>query len=156
MYLTLKLLHVFFVVMFLGNITTGLFWHAIAAKTRNPAVLAHTMDGIIRSDRWFTTPGVIGILVTGVWAAQNAGMSLLGTGWIAWSLILFGISGLLFGFRVAPLQRRLRDLASAGEKQGDFDYARYRRLALSWELWGAAALITPLAALALMVLKPNL
>ena len=156
MYLTLKLFHVLFVVLFLGNITTGLFWHAIAAHTRDPSVLAHTVDGIIRSDRWFTMPGVIGILVTGVWAAQNAGMSLFGTGWIAWSLILFGISGILFGVRVAPLQKQMRDMARAGADSGDFDFGQYRRLAVSWEIWGAAALLTPFAALALMVLKPNL
>lgn len=142
--------------MFLGNISTGLFWHAIAARTKDPVILAHTVDGIIRSDRWLTMPGVIGILVTGVWAAQNAGMSLFGTGWIAWSLILFGISGILFGVRVAPLQRQMRDMARSGADSGSFDYGQYRRLALAWEIWGAAALITPLAALALMVLKPNL
>ena len=51
MYLALKLLHVVAVIVFLGNITTGLFWHAHAARTRDPKLLAHTMDGIIRSDR---------------------------------------------------------------------------------------------------------
>ena len=66
MYLTLKLLHVVAVIIFLGNITTGLFWHAHAARTRDPKLLAHTMDGIIRSDRWFTLPGVVAIIVAGV------------------------------------------------------------------------------------------
>lgn len=156
MYLVLKLLHIASVIAFLGNITTGLFWHAHAARTRDPAILAHTMSGIIRSDRWFTTPGVVGILATGVFAASQAGWPLLRTGWIAWSLILFGISGLLFMFRVAPMQRQLRDLAAGGLEAGNFDYARYRKLAVVWELWGVAALATPLAALVLMVLKPAL
>ena len=35
-----------------------------------------------------------------------------------------------------------------------FDYARYHSLALRWEVWGAVALLTPVAGLALMVLKP--
>ena len=33
MYLLIKLLHVIAVIAFLGNITTGLFWHAHAART---------------------------------------------------------------------------------------------------------------------------
>lgn len=156
MYLLLKLLHIVSVVAFLGNITTGLFWHAHAAKTRDPAILAHTMDGIIRSDRWFTNPGVVGILVTGVWAAIEAGFPLLRTGWIAWSLALFGVSGVVFMVRVAPLQRQLRGLARASIGAEMFDYPAYRKLAIAWELWGAVALIAPLAALVLMVLKPAL
>jgi uncharacterized membrane protein len=32
LYLALKALHVFAVVIFLGNIITGLFWHAHAAR----------------------------------------------------------------------------------------------------------------------------
>jgi uncharacterized membrane protein len=154
MYLLLKLVHVASVVMFLGNIVTGLFWHAHAARTGNARLLFHTMDGIIRSDRWFTTPGVVLITVSGVLAAMRGRLPILGTPWILWSVILFSISGLLFVTLVAPLQRRLREVARAGMDSGEFEVASYRRLALRWEITGVAALLTPLAAFALMVLKP--
>ena len=153
MYLALKLLHVVAVIVFLGNIATGLFWHAYAARTRDPKLLAHTMDGIIRSDRLFTLPGVVLIIATGVGLAAYGHFPLLRTGWILWTLVLFAISGIVFGARVAPLQRELKGLAERG-MQGAFDYARYRALALRWEVWGAVALLTPVAGLALMVLKP--
>lgn len=156
MYLWLKLLHLAAVVAFLGNITTGLFWKLHADRTRDPRIIAHTFDGIIRSDRWFTIPGVVTILVGGIGVAIVGGISLLGTGWIVWSIVLFTISGLVFVIRVAPLQTQLRALAQAGAEQGTFDWARYNRLARVWELWGAVALVTPVAALVLMVLKPSL
>ncbi len=156
MYLALKLLHVASVIAFLGNITTGLFWHAHAARTRDPRLLAHAMDGIIRSDRLFTLPGVMGILASGFAAAIIGKFPILGTGWILWTIVLFSISGLIFMVRVAPLQRQLRALAEAGAQSGTFDYARYHALAVRWEDWGAAALLTPLAGLVLMVLKPGL
>lgn len=156
MYLWLKLLHIAAVIAFLGNITTGLFWHAHAARTRDPRLLAHAVDGIIRSDRLFTVPGVVLIIVGGVAAAIVGGHPILGTGWILWSLILFAVSGMVFVFRVAPLQVRLRALAQAGVEQGSFDWAGYQRLAHTWERWGAIALLTPVAALVLMVLKPSL
>ena len=156
MYLVFKLVHILSVVMFLGNITTGLFWHAHAARTRDPKLLFHAMDGIIRSDRWFTLPGVVLIIVTGFGAAGLGGYPVLRTPWIAASIALFSISGVLFGVRVAPLQKQLRALAKRGLESGTFDHAAYAALTRRWELWGLAALITPLLALVLMVLKPAL
>lgn len=156
MYLVMKLLHIVAVIAFLGNIVTGLFWHVHAARTRNPRLLAHAMDGIIRSDRLFTMPGVFLIIATGIAAAIYGGFPLLRTGWIAWSLVLFVISGLIFMVVLAPLQRKLFALAQAGANSGSFDFSAYRLLARRWEFWGAAATLTPVVALALMVLKPAL
>lgn len=156
MYLWMKLIHILAVVLFLGNIITGLFWHRYAERTRNPRLLAHTMGGIIASDRLFTMPGVLVIIATGIFAAVQGGIPLLRTGWIAWTLLLFGISGAAFALRVAPLQRELRALAEAGANGGSFSFDAYHRLAARWEIWGAVATVTPLAGLALMVLKPSL
>lgn len=156
MYLLFKLVHVTAVIAFLGNIATGLFWHAHAARTRDPKLLAHTMDGIIRSDRVFTVPGIVGIVGAGIAAAIQGHYPILHTGWILWTLILFFVSGVMFMMRVVPLQRQLRALAEAGVRSGTFDYASYHALAVRWEVWGAAALLTPVIGLVLMVLKPSL
>ena len=154
-YLVFKLLHIGAVIVFLGNIATGLFWHAWAARTRDPKLLAHAMGGIIRSDRLFTVPGVMVIIVTGITAAIEVNLPILRTGWILWTLVLFSISGLAFSFRVAPLQRQLHSLAT-NHAGGEFLYERYRSIAFRWEMWRGLALATPLAGLALMVLKPSL
>jgi uncharacterized membrane protein len=156
MYLWLKVLHVIAVVMFLGNITTGLFWHAHGAKTRDARILEHTMAGIIRSDRLFTVPAVLLIIASGVATAISGSLPLLRTGWILWTLVLFAVSGIVFMARVAPLQRELHALAADGARSGAFDYSAYRTLAVRWERWGLLALLTPLAGLVLMVLKPAL
>ena len=153
-YAALKALHLVAVVAFLGNIVTGLFWKAHGDRTGEPRIIAHTLDGIIRSDRWFTLPGVLGIVAFGVGAAMSGGIPILGTSWIWQSIVLFTISGLAFGFQVAPLQRRMRALAATAAA-ADFDLAQYRRLSRRWEFWGAVAVVTPLAALVLMVAKPG-
>ena len=155
-YLWLKLAHVAAVIVFLGNVTTGLFWHAHAARTRDPRILAHTMAGIIRSDRLFTIPGVVGIVVAGIGAAVTGRYPILATGWILWTIILFSVSGLAFVLRVTPLQHQLLALADAGVRAGSFDYAGYHQMARRWEFWGAVALLTPVAGLFLMILKPRL
>ena len=92
MHLIVKLVHVVAVVLFLGSVIMGLFWHAHAARTKDAKLLAHAMDGIIKSDRLFTVPGVIAILASGVVAAYYGSYPLLHTGWILWSLILFSVS----------------------------------------------------------------
>ena len=56
MYLLLKTIHILSVVMFLGNIITGLFWKAQADATRDPKLQAHALRGVIRSDAFFTIP----------------------------------------------------------------------------------------------------
>lgn len=154
MYLWLKLVHVLAVVMFIGNVVTGVFWHKHAQKTRDPKLLVHTMDGVIRSDRLFTMPGVLLIIASGVLAAILGGFPLLRTPWILWTLVLFGISGAVFGMRLAPLQRQMRAQAEAGVRSGAFDFVAYHRLSRQWDFWGFAATATPLLGLALMVLKP--
>jgi uncharacterized membrane protein len=153
MYLWLKVLHVLAVILFVGNIVTGVFWHKHAERTRDPRLIAHAMDGVIRSDRLFTMPGVLLILATGIIAAVQAGFPILGTGWILWSIVLFTVAGLVFMLRLGPLQRRMRDFASAA---GTFDYEAYHRLSKQWDFWGAIATLAPLGAVALMVLKPAL
>ena len=154
-YFVWKLLHIAAVILFLGNITTGLFWAAHANKTRDFAVIALTFDGIIRSDRWFTIPGVIGIIVAGVAAAVTANLPILGTGWIVWSIVLFSISGIVFGIWVAPLQRELLKLAQTAKSSG-LTWETYESTYGKWGLWGLVALLAPVLALILMVLKPAL
>lgn len=153
-YLAWKLIHIVGVVLFLGNITTGLFWAAHAHRRREFSTIAATFDGIIRSDRWFTVPGVIAILAGGIAGAINGGFPILGTGWILWPAILFSISGIVFGIWVAPLQRKIAALATTA--QTDASWREYESLFKRWELSGLVAWIAPVAALIIMVLKPGL
>jgi|SRR5438128_939796 len=152
MYQILKLIHVAAVIIFLGNIITGLFWKAHADRTKDIRFIAHTMHGIIRSDRWFTIPGVIVITLAGVLAAIQAGLPILRTGWIFWSLVAFSVSGIVFAWRVAPLQKQILALTTT-TTDGPFHWDLYRSKSLQWEVWGFLATVSPLIAVALMVLK---
>ena len=154
MYLLLKTVHIVAVVLFLGNITTGVFWKEHADRTRDARLIAHAMAGIIRSDRLFTLPGVILITIAGIGAAQVGHMPLLRTGWLFWGIVLFSLSGLAFGAWVAPLQKRMLKLMEAGAASGAPDWKAYEALSRTWAFWGAIALLLPLAAMFLMVFKP--
>lgn len=95
-YALLKLIHIFAVIIFLGNIITGLYWMKKADRTNNLSIISFTMKGIISSDKLFTIPGVVVITIGGFSAAIYGGIPILKTGWIFWSLVLFILSGLNF------------------------------------------------------------
>lgn len=148
----LKLLHLVAVVIFLGNIFTGLFWMHIAVKTKDIKIIFHSICGIIKSDRIFTIPGVIVITAGGLMAAIDGNIPILSTGWIFWSIILFSISGIVFAWKVAPLQKKIYILTSDKTKN-DFDWITLNKVYFEWEIWGLIALLTPIAALVMMTLK---
>ena len=154
MYLAVKLIHIFAVVMFLGNITVGLFWKRYGDRSGNAAIMAHTIRGIIAADRLITVPSIIVIVAAGLTLAAIGGIPILGTGWLLWSIVLFLLSGIAF----MPLTRVQVSLAetAGGGMQSAQEKERYEALSKQWDLWGAIALLLPIAALFLMVLKPVL
>ena len=154
MYLWLKLIHILAVVMFIGNIVTGVFWHKHAERTRNPGCSHTPWKASSAATDCSPIPGVVVILASGIFAAVKGGFPILGTGWILWTLVMFAISGLVFMIRLGPLQRKMQVHAQAGASSGSFDYDAYHRMARQWDFWGAVATLAPLIGLGLMVLKP--
>ena len=152
-YIYFKLIHIAAVILFLGNIITGLFWMHIAVKTKDLKIIHHTMYGIIKADRYFTIPGVIVITTAGILAAIYGHFPIIRSGWIFWSIILFSISGLAFGFKVAPLQKKIYKLSANKKDSSDFDWLSFKKVYLKWDIWGIIALVTPLAAFVMMTLK---
>jgi uncharacterized membrane protein len=154
-YLILKVIHISAVVIFLGNIITGLFWMIHAKKTGSPSIVSHTMKGIIKSDKWFTLPGVLIIIAGGFAAAIRADIPILRTGWIFWSIVLFSISGIVFAWKLVPLQQRIYKVSFQMSLDGKTTqgWTDFEKMHTEWEAWGAVSLITPLVALVLMILK---
>ena len=146
-YLIWKLIHVASVIIFLGNIITGLFWAARANKTRDFKLIASTFQGIIQSDRYFTLPGIV--------AAIHGRIPILGTGWILWPIILFSISGIIFSVYVTPLQKKIANYA-LNTVDSESSWNTYEKMYKQWEVWGFLATVTPVAAMVIMILKPSL
>ena len=153
LYLLLKTLHVLSVVLFLGNILTGVFWKR-HGDSGDLAARRQAISGLIAADRVFTVPTVFAIVATGIANALLAHIPILGTPWILWSIILFGVSGAVFGAKVGPLQKKLLANVEAG-LAGNWNESDYRELSGQWLFWGWVASIAPLIAVFLMVFKPT-
>jgi uncharacterized membrane protein len=151
LYTIFKLIHILATVAFLGNIYTGLFWMNRAHRSRDLSIINHTMQTIILSDKYFTVPGVVIILIGGIGAAIQHRLPMLRLGLIFWPIVLFSLSGIVFAWKVVPLQKKISILTKGDHD--NFDWAKYVKLYNEWDLWGIIAIITPLAALAMMVLK---
>ena len=155
MYIALKVLHVAAVVMFLGNLVTGILWKMHGDQTEYPVIIRHTVAGLIRADRWFTIPGVVLILIGGFGAAMVGGLPLIRTKWILIGIVLFTASGAAYMGRVVPLQQRMLQVARSGVETGQLDWDKYRALTRSWNVWGTIALLTPVLAMIAMIAKPG-
>lgn len=124
-----------------------------AFKTKDLRIISYSMNGVIKSDKIFTGPGVVLITFFGLYMAFEAGYPILRTGWIFWSIILFTISGLIYGIKVAPLQKKIYKLSFDNIDNSNFNWSELVSLYRQWEYWGLAALLTPVAATVLMTLK---
>lgn len=83
-YLFLKSLHVLSVVLFIGNIVTGVFWKVHADIAGDLRSRAQALAGIIASDRVFTMPGVL-LIIAGTW--NQSEYEHLSRRWQIWGLV---------------------------------------------------------------------
>jgi uncharacterized membrane protein len=156
MFLALKVVHILAVILFLGNITLAMVWKLDADRTRNPAIMAHVLKGVVLGDRWITVPCAVILSVSGVTMAIMSRLPLLHVGWIWESLLLFALSGALYIFPIGPDQRRMLAIAhAANQDTAAMDWNAYKRLSRRWLRLGAVAILAPALAVMLMVLKPS-
>lgn len=152
-YQTWLLAHLLGVVIFLGTFLQAFVARTRSERSRQPALVAHAFASINFCDRWLMPPAVVTIVVSGWQLAKLAGWSITSTGWVFWSAVLFGASGLLFLLVEQPLQRRIESSARIRE-DARFNWVRHESRSRYWLLWAVLAALANLGALALMVLKP--
>ena len=144
-----KTLHLLGVCLFVGNIIVSAFWKVLADRTRDLAVVRFGSRLVNLTDAVFTGGGATLLAVSGHMMAPVHG-GVLTTGWILWSYVLFGFSGLLWLAVLVPIQvKQARLLKGAvGEVP-----AAYYRLEGVWSAVGILATLVPLPALWMMITK---
>lgn len=153
-YLILKTIHIFGAVIFLGNIVITGWWKLMANKTDNPVIIAFAQKQVTLTDLVFTAGGSTILLITGLANIKLHGISITGTVWIYWALVLFTLSGIIWITILIPLQIKQANEAKTFCEQTKISSAYWHREYL-WICWGILATILPLVSIILMVLKPN-
>ncbi|WP_409148899.1 DUF2269 family protein [Pseudoxanthobacter sp. M-2] len=154
LYTLLKVAHVIGAAVLLGTGAGIAFFMLMAHRAREPALIAHTAGVVVLADTLFTASAVILQPVTGAALAHLVGYPLW-SGWIAWSLALYVVTGLCW-LPVVWIQLRLRDLAREAVATGAPLPARYFRLFRVWFVLGFPAFSAVTAIVWLMVAKPDL
>lgn len=151
--LPLRWLHVIGACVLLGTGAGIAFFMVMAHRTRDPALIAHVAETVVRADFLFTATAVVVQPVTGVLLAWEVGWPLT-QGWILVSLALYALTG-AFWLPVVAIQVRLRDLARAAAAERAELPAEYHRLYRIWFACGFPAFLSVLAILALMLARPS-
>src|SRR6185437_8339445 len=109
-YLALKFLHVFGVILFLGNIIVTGWWKSMADRTRDPKIIGFAQRQVTMTDRVFTLGGILILAAAGAGAAAAGGFTP-STPWVEWGNWLFAGSGIVWLAVLVPVQTKLARLA---------------------------------------------
>ena len=154
LYFALKFLHAIGAAVLLGTGAGIAFFMLAAHLSRDPATIAGTARIVVRADFLFTATAVVAQPITGVLLARNVGHSLF-DGWIAWSIVLYFVTG-AFWLPVVWMQMRMRDLAAAALREHRPLPPQYHRLFRLWFAFGFPAFAAVLAIFWLMIARPQL
>jgi uncharacterized membrane protein len=149
---SLLFVHIAGVVLFLGNISVTAFWKMRADQTRHRDFIHRTAKNVMLADFVFTIPGLLLIIISGVWMAVQAGYLVSGFNWLTLSLILFALTGILWAGVLLPLQRKMIHL-SAPTAENEFNIESYRQASRHWMIFGTLATLLPVLILYLMISK---
>jgi len=153
LYLTFKFLHVFGVIILVGNVTVTAVWKVFADRTREASVVAFGQRLVTITDWFLTVGGIVLLVIGGYGAAMVSNLDLLGARWLVWGQVLLAISGLIWMAILIPAQMRQATAARAFANGGEIP-ASYRRDASRWLFWGIVATVPLVVALWVMVFKP--
>lgn len=146
-----RLMHLLGGVLFLGNIFVTAVWMSLVRKSRDAEVVRVGARGILVTDALFTLPGVILLTLNG--GILGTQFFKAGAPWIIVSVILFALSGVVWGAALVPIQKRLARLAEAIPPHGPVP-PECDVLISKWFRWGGVATLLPFVTLLLMVYKP--
>jgi len=150
-YLLLKYIHILCAFVLAGTGAGIAFFMLMASRTKNIAVIASTARTVILADWIFTTPAIVGQLVTGTLLMKRLGYSFEAP-WFMSVISLFIFIGCCW-LPVVFLQYRLKKLAIEAEITGVLDERFYRAMKY-WIALGIPAFSGILIMLWLMVFKP--
>ena len=152
-YYVLKFLHVIGAAVLLGTGAGIAFFMLLAHLTGQAATIAAVARIVVIADFVFTATAVVVQPVTGVLLARHLSYPLTEP-WIAWSIILYLVTG-TFWLPVVWMQMRLRDLAATSAAKQKPLPPTYHALFWWWFAFGFPAFAAVLAIFWLMIARPQ-
>lgn len=153
MFNLLLALHIFSVIWLMGHLISSAYWKARADRSGNPETIAIAAQALARSDRIFTGPGIVVLMVTGIWMAGLTSWDRFQELWLGTSFVLVIAMVILWLAVLLPQQRRMVRY-SADSLDGLDQADNYRQASKVWNIAGGIMTLIPVVVLLLMVFKP--
>ena len=153
MFELLLTLHIFSAIWLMSHLISSAYWKVRADRSGNHDQVVNTTQALVRSDLMFTGPGIVGLLLTGIWMGGMTGWDRFQEPWLAASFLLTLLVGVLWLAVLMPQQRKMARLARE-IAHGNPDINSYRRSSKVWSMAGGMMTLIPLVVLFLMVFKP--
>ena len=152
-YLVLKSVHIFGIVLLLGNLIVTAWWKLMADRTKNPSVIAFAQRQVTLTDFVFTAPGAFLAILAGDYMAYSFMADSWNTQWLVWGRSLFIASGVIWITVLIPTQIKQSRLArNFADSKSIPD--EYWKLSKRWNIFGTIAVVLPLINIYWMVFKP--
>lgn len=151
-YLWLKTIHIFGVILFLGNIIITGWWKVMADKTLNPQIIAFAQRQVTLTDFVFTAGGVAILFGAGMANVVIHHMDFSAK-WLSQGMLMFGLSGVIWLTILIPAQIKQAKMAKVFAVTGVIPEL-YWKLNYRWLVFGVIATLIPLVNLYWMVFKP--
>ena len=110
-YLLLKSIHIFGVILLMGNIIVTAWWKFNADKTKDPRVIKFAQRQVTLTDFVFTAPGAFLAVVAGDSMSYGFMSNTWDIQWLTWGRLLFIASGLIWVTILIPTQIKQDRLA---------------------------------------------
>jgi uncharacterized membrane protein len=152
-YLFLKSVHIFGVILLLGNLIVTAWWKLMANRTKSPSIIAFAQGQVTLTDFVFTAPGAFLAILAGDYMAYSTIGDSWNVQWLTWGRSLFIASGIIWVTVLIPTQIKQARLANNfANKKSIPD--EYWKLSKRWNIFGTIAVILPLINIYWMVFKP--
>ena len=153
-YLFVKWVHVISSTVLFGTGIGSAYYLLATTLSRDVRAIAVVSRMLVRADWMFTATTAVLQPLTGFWLAHRIGLPLA-TPWLAASIVLY-VLAIACWLPVVVLQIRLREHASAADREGRALPPAYWRLFKWWVALGIPAFVLFLALFWLMIAKPAL
>lgn len=150
-YLWLKTIHLFGIVLFLGNIIITGWWKNMADRTKNAQIIAFAQRQVTLTDYVFTAGGAFILFIAG---AVNVAIHHVPytSQWLIMGNLMFALSAIIWVLILIPTQIKQAKLAHVFNETSVIP-PQYWKMCTTWNIWGAIATLLPLANIYWMTFK---
>ena len=144
-----NLVYTIAVILFIGNLFSGLIWKKFADSTNDAQLLVHTFRGIFRGDIFITLPTFSTILILNFFVNSEKFLPIINIS-IYYVIALCSINAIgIFVLFIHPLRKKMYNLILQSK---DFDVKMYQLLSKKWLVLGCIEVFPLVGALILSLI----